>query len=120
MWISSAFSLFAGRVTRSRVLPVVKGKATATRSPGSEIPLTRFERRSCDDQAEAACASIVCGRTRGTCLSVPLPAFAQSMTTHDFEKARVIGETERVGSARHVPLVFLERLEHDLPLGLGF
>src|SRR5690349_18928089 len=53
------------------------------------------------------------------CSPVPLHALAQAMATHDLQQARVIGKTERLGGPRYVPIVFVERREDDLPLGLG-
>ena len=42
----------------------------------------------------------------------------QPVAAHDLEQAGVIGEAERLGGPRDVPVVLLERLEDDLPLGL--
>jgi hypothetical protein len=42
------------------------------------------------------------------------------VTTHDFEKARVIGEAEGFGGFRDVPVILLQRGDDDLSFGLGF
>src|SRR5262245_56507069 len=49
---------------------------------------------------------------------VPMRALAQPVTTHDFEKARVIREAERFGRSGDVPVVLVEGAHHDLAFSL--
>ena len=45
-------------------------------------------------------------------------ALAQPVAAHDLEQAGMIRKAKRLRRARHVPVVLLERAQHDLPLCL--
>src|SRR5882757_381616 len=51
-------------------------------------------------------------------LGVRVHTLAQSVAAHDFQQAGVIRESECLGGASDVPIVFLERTKHDLPFGV--
>ena len=57
----------------------------------------------------------VSGRTRP---AASARAFAQPVTAHDLEQAGMIGKAEHLRGPRDVPVMFLERIKHNLPLGL--
>ena len=42
------------------------------------------------------------------------------MAPHDLEQAGVVGQAERFGRPRDVPVVLFQRLDDDAPFGLGF
>ena len=50
--------------------------------------------------------------------SRPSQVFLESVPAHDLQEARVIGESERSGGLRHVPVVPLKCGDDDLTLGL--
>ena len=81
------------------------------RCPGEHRPAVARQVQLRRGRRALARRSAAGSRSQVTCL-------AQSVAAHDFQQAGVIRKAERFGRPGDVPIVFLERAEHDLPFGL--